>query len=60
MADQDIFKKNEDINTMLIWAKELASKYLSKTASFYILHGNVHDLFLRKEKKDKMTKRIPL
>jgi len=54
MADQNISGNNEDIKTLPVWAKELASKYLSKTANLYILHGNIHDLFLLKENKDEI------
>jgi AAA+ superfamily predicted ATPase len=37
------------------WAQELASKYGSKTANLYILHGNIRDLLPHKRKEDEFT-----
>jgi AAA+ superfamily predicted ATPase len=55
MPDQYIFKNNEYIKILPAWAQELASKYGSKTANLYILHGNIRDLLPHKRKEGEFT-----
>ncbi|MCL2706545.1 MAG: AAA family ATPase [Spirochaetaceae bacterium] len=43
MGDQLIVKNSEVIELLPEWAKELATKYCSKTANLYILNGNIRD-----------------
>ncbi len=47
-----IYTNYENISILPAWAQELASKYGSKTASLYILHGNIRDLLPHEENKD--------
>ena len=54
-SDQYIFRNNEYIRILPSWAQELASKYGSKTANLYILHGNIRDLLPHKRKEDEFT-----
>jgi SpoVK/Ycf46/Vps4 family AAA+-type ATPase len=51
MSEQYIYRSNEYIKILPVWAQELANKYGSKTANLYILHGNIRD-FLPHEKKE--------
>ncbi|MCL2806265.1 MAG: AAA family ATPase [Treponema sp.] len=51
MSDQYIYRNDEYIKILPIWAQELANKYGSKTANLYILHGNIRD-FLPHEVKE--------
>jgi len=51
MPDQYIYRSNEYIRILPAWAQELATKYGSKTANLYILHGNIRD-FLPHERKE--------
>jgi len=51
MADQYIIRSNEYIKILPIWGQELATKYGSKTANLYLLHGNIRD-FLPHERKE--------
>jgi AAA+ superfamily predicted ATPase len=55
MPDQYIFRNNEYIKILPAWAQELASKYGSKTANLYILHGNIRDLLPHKRKEGEFT-----
>ncbi|MCL2244367.1 MAG: AAA family ATPase [Treponema sp.] len=55
MPDQYIFRNNEYIRILPAWAQELASKYGSKTANLYILHGNIRDLLPHKRKEGEFT-----
>jgi AAA+ superfamily predicted ATPase len=55
MPDQYIFRHNEYIRILPSWAQELASKYGSKTANLYILHGNIRDLLPHKRKEGEFT-----
>ncbi|MCL2179863.1 MAG: AAA family ATPase [Treponema sp.] len=51
MSDQYIYRSNQYIKILPVWAQELATKYGSKTANLYILHGNIGD-FLPHERKE--------
>ena len=51
MPDQYISKSNDFIKNLPGWAEEFATKYGTKTANLYILHGNIRD-FLPHEKKE--------
>jgi SpoVK/Ycf46/Vps4 family AAA+-type ATPase len=51
MPDQYIYRSNEYIKILPAWAQELASKYGSKTANLYILHGNIRDLLPHKKQE---------
>ena len=51
MSDQYIYRSNDYIKILPVWAQELANKYGSKTANLYILHGNIRD-FLPHERKE--------
>jgi len=51
MPDQYIIRSHEYIRILPVWAQELATKYGSKTANLYILHGNIRD-FLPHERKE--------
>jgi AAA+ superfamily predicted ATPase len=55
MPDQYIFRNNEYIRILPSWAQELASKYGSKTANLYILHGNIRDLLPHQKKEDEFV-----
>jgi SpoVK/Ycf46/Vps4 family AAA+-type ATPase len=55
MPDQYIYRNSEYIKILPVWAQELASKYGSKTANLYILHGNIRDLLPHKRKEDEFT-----
>jgi len=50
-SDQYIYRNKERIKILPVWAQELATKYGSKTANLYILHGNIRD-FLPHERKE--------
>jgi len=50
-SDQYNYKNSEYISILPSWAQELATKYGSKTANLYILHGNIRD-FLPHERKE--------
>ncbi|MDR0443318.1 MAG: AAA family ATPase [Treponema sp.] len=52
MPDQYIYRNNEYIKILPAWAQELASKYGSKTANLYILHGNIRDLLPHERKEN--------
>jgi len=52
MSEQYISRHNEYIEILPVWAQELASKYGSKTANLYILHGNIRDLLPHRKKED--------
>ncbi|MDR0503931.1 MAG: AAA family ATPase [Treponema sp.] len=51
MPDQYIYRIHKYIKILPKWAQELATKYGSKTANLYILHGNIRD-FLPHERKE--------
>ena len=51
MPDQYIIRSHEYIRILPVWAQELATKYGSKTANLYLLHGNIRD-FLPHERKE--------
>jgi len=55
MTEGYIFRNHEYIRILPVWAQELASKYGSKTANLYILHGNIRDLLPHKRKEDEFT-----
>ena len=50
-----IFRNHDYIRILPSWAQELASKYGSKTANLYILHGNIRDLLPHRKKEDEFT-----
>jgi ATP-dependent 26S proteasome regulatory subunit len=55
MPDQYIYRNNDYIKILPAWAQELASKYGSRTANLYILHGNIRDLLPHRRKEDEFT-----
>ena len=55
MADQYIYRSNEYIKILPVWAQELAENYGSKTANLYILHGNIRDFLPHKRKEGEFT-----
>lgn len=55
MPEQYIYRNNEYIEILPVWAQELASKYGSKTANLYILYGNIRDLLPHRRKEDEFT-----
>jgi ATP-dependent 26S proteasome regulatory subunit len=55
MSDQYIYTNSEFINILPVWAQELATKYGSRTASFYILHGNIRDLLPHENNEDEFV-----
>ena len=55
MPDQYIYSNSPYIKILPAWAQELASKYGSKTANLYILHGNIRDLLPHKRKEGEFT-----
>ncbi|MCL2067683.1 MAG: AAA family ATPase [Treponema sp.] len=55
MPDQYIHQSKEYIKILPAWSQELASKYGSKTANLYILHGNIRDLLPHKRKEDEFV-----
>ncbi|MDR2731480.1 MAG: ATP-binding protein, partial [Treponema sp.] len=52
MPGQYIYLNNDYIKILPAWAQELASKYGSKTANLYILHGNIYDLLPHEKNED--------
>jgi SpoVK/Ycf46/Vps4 family AAA+-type ATPase len=54
-SDQYNYRNSEYIKILPSWAQELATKYGSKTANLYILHGNIRDLLPHKRKEDEFT-----
>jgi len=54
-SDQYNYRNREYIKILPVWAQELATKYGSKTANLYILHGNIRDLLPHKRKEDEFT-----
>jgi len=54
-SDQYNYRNSEYIKILPVWAQELATKYGSKTANLYILHGNIRDLLPHKRKEDEFT-----
>jgi len=55
MSEQYIFRNNEYIKILPLWAQEMATKYGSRTASLYILHGNIRDFLPHQRKEDEFT-----
>lgn len=55
MSDQYIYRNNEYIKILPAWAQELATKYGSKTANLYILHGNIRDFLPHERKESEFT-----
>ncbi|MCL2758997.1 MAG: AAA family ATPase [Treponema sp.] len=55
MPDQYIYRSNEYIKILPVWAQELANKYGSKTANLYILHGNIRDILPHERKEGEFT-----
>jgi SpoVK/Ycf46/Vps4 family AAA+-type ATPase len=53
--DQYIYRNQEYIRILPVWAQELANKYGSRTANLYILHGNIRDYLPHKKKEDEFT-----
>ena len=51
-SDQYNYINSEFINILPVWAQELATKYGSKTASLYILYGNIRDLLPHEKNED--------
>jgi SpoVK/Ycf46/Vps4 family AAA+-type ATPase len=52
---QYIYRNQEYIRILPVWAQELANKYGSRTANLYILHGNIRDYLPHKKKEDEFT-----
>jgi AAA+ superfamily predicted ATPase len=50
-----ILRNKEYIRILPAWAQELATKYGSKTANLYILHGNIRDLLPHRRKEDEFV-----
>jgi len=46
------YSNSEFINILPVWAQELATKYGSRTASLYILYGNIRDLLPHETNED--------
>jgi ATP-dependent 26S proteasome regulatory subunit len=55
MPDKYIYRSQEYTKFLPGWARELASKYGSKTANLYILYGNIRDLLPHQGKEDEFT-----
>ncbi|MDR2478761.1 MAG: AAA family ATPase [Treponema sp.] len=55
MSDQYLYRHNESIKILPVWAQELALKYGSKTANLYILYGNIRDYLPHQETEDEFT-----
>jgi len=55
MPDQYIYRSNEYIKILPVWAQELAENYGSKTANLYLLHGNIRDFLPHKRKEGEFT-----
>jgi AAA+ superfamily predicted ATPase len=53
--DQYIYRNQEYIRILPVWAQELANKYGSRTANLYILHGNIRDYLPHKKKENEFT-----
>jgi SpoVK/Ycf46/Vps4 family AAA+-type ATPase len=53
--DQYIYRNQEYIKILPVWAQELANKYGSRTANLYILHGNIRDYLPHRKKEDEFT-----
>jgi hypothetical protein len=51
-SDQYNYINSEFINILPVWAQELATKYGSRTASLYILYGNIRDLLPHERNED--------
>jgi AAA+ superfamily predicted ATPase len=51
-SDQYNYNNSDYIKILPAWAQELATKYGSKTANLYILHGNIRDLLPHQKKED--------
>jgi len=51
-SDQYNYINSEFINILPVWAQELATKYGSRTASLYILYGNIRDLLPHEKNED--------
>jgi len=51
-SDQYNYSNSEFINILPVWAQELATKYGSRTASLYILYGNIRDLLPHEKNED--------
>jgi len=50
-----IVRNKEKIRVLPAWAQELATKYGSKTANLYILHGNIRDFLPHRKKEDEFV-----
>jgi len=55
VSDQYIYRNNKYIKILPAWAQEMATKYGSKTANLYILHGNIRDFLPHKKKEDEFV-----
>jgi len=55
MPDQYIIRSHEYIRILPAWAQELATKYGSKTANLYILHGNIRDILPHERKEGEFS-----
>jgi AAA+ superfamily predicted ATPase len=55
VTDQYIYRNHDYIKILPAWAQELASKYGSKTANLYILHGNIRDLLPHQRKESEFV-----
>jgi len=54
-SDQYNYINSEFINILPVWAQELATKYGSRTASLYILYGNIRDLLPHEKNEDEFV-----
>jgi len=55
MTDQYIYQSNDFVRILPVWAQEMASKYGSKTANLYILHGNIRDFLPHEQNEDEFS-----
>ncbi|MCL2764557.1 MAG: AAA family ATPase [Treponema sp.] len=55
MPDQYIYRSHDYIRILPAWAQELATKYGSKTANLYILHGNIRDILPHERKEGEFS-----
>ena len=55
MSEGYIYSNDDFISILPEWAQELATKYGSKTANLYILHGNIRDFLPHEREEDEFT-----
>ena len=55
MTDQYIYQSSDFVRILPVWAQEMASKYGSKTANLYILHGNIRDFLPHEQNEDEFS-----